>query len=258
MSYIKHSMKFFKEGIELYTTRKYSRLHLDQYIRTQQSMDSIVHTLTDTVANGRILLCIGSTEFNASSPIKKYRRCPGTRKLVNYLRKVLICDIIFVDEFNTSKTCGCCHRKFDRDKHKYWERKKIRHRVCDNCHPDSSIINLPNTIIAPKSQRQLENEKLEMRHFVYQNHPNISWSETVDLVNRNFPFLPEHKKHNQYQKVPFDPNIHKEIQKVVWNRDISAARNIIVKAICTITKIPMPPNLSRTTLGTRDSTQFYC
>lgn len=247
-NYIKHSMKFFKDGIEIYTTRKYSRLHLDKHIRTQQAMDSIVHTLTDELGNGRILLCIGATEFNPASPIKKYKRCPGTRQIMNFMRKVLVCDIVFVDEYNTSKACGCCYRQFNKTKHKYWEGKGIRHRVCDNCHPDSSIINLPNTIITPKSQRQLQNEKREMRRNMYLNNAAMTWDEVVDHVDLYFNMLiPESEMYNRYQKVPFDESIHKPVQKLVWNRDISAARNILAKGICLITEHPVPLTLTRRT-----------
>ncbi|XP_037035229.1 uncharacterized protein LOC119073712 [Bradysia coprophila] len=250
MNYISHCMKFFHRGHEIYTTRKYSRLQLDQYIRTQQSMDSIVHTLTDNVGNGRILVCIEGKPFNPSSPIRKYRRCPGIRKLFQCLKKVPVCDVMFVDEYNTSKACGCCYRSFDQPKHKHWDTRKIRHRVCDDCHPDAEIISLPNTIIAPKSQRQLQTEKREVRHLIYQDNPSISWNESAQLANLKFAFLPEHKKHNQFQKVPFNPAIHKAVQKTVWNRDISAARNMIVKGVCALSNIATPASLTRATTAT--------
>lgn len=82
MEYIQHRFKLLREAIsDIYGTDKYTRLSLDQYICSQKAMDQIVHTLTDGVESGRMLLCVGSTNFAANSPIKKYRRCPVIRKL---------------------------------------------------------------------------------------------------------------------------------------------------------------------------------
>lgn len=114
-------------------------------------MDSIVTQLTEAKQNGRVLVCIGSSVFNPSAPIKKYRRCPGRRKIIKLLKKIRDCDIVFVDEYNTSQVCGKCHAKLEKVKHELWSLKEIRHRVCDDCHPTSNIINLPKTIVSPKS-----------------------------------------------------------------------------------------------------------
>lgn len=112
MFYMIHRLKFFSEGIRAYTTKHYSRLALDQYVSSQKAMDDIVHQLTDAKQNGPIILSIGATEFASNSPIKRYWRCPGTRKLINYIKKITNCDVVFTDGYNTSQVCGRCYRRF--------------------------------------------------------------------------------------------------------------------------------------------------
>lgn len=167
--YIEHRLTTFNEAIATYTTKKYSRLQLDKHIWTQKSMDKITNMLTSCSNGEPILLCIGGAEFNASSPIKKYRRCPGVRKLVVYLKKKSNCDIVFVDEYNTSQSCGTCHEKYaknseDEAKYKRWSRLGYRYRTCMNCEPMRRHIIIPpaKVIQTPKPQRRIETEKNEL------------------------------------------------------------------------------------------------
>lgn len=152
--YVEHRLTIFNRGIDAYTTRKYSRLHLDKHIRSQQAMDCIVNELTKDTQGNRILLAIGATEFSPNSPIKKYRRCPGVRQLVRYSNRIQTMDVVFVDEYNTSKSCGHCHRRydatpFDEYRHKRWLKK----RVCSDCQPHNDVIVLPDIITTRTASR---------------------------------------------------------------------------------------------------------
>lgn len=70
----------------------------------------------------------------------------------------------------------------------------------------------------------------------------MSWEETVDLVNLYFEFRTP--RPNIFQKIPFDAAVHKS-SVIVWNRDISASRNILIKGVATITNTTIPPSLCR-------------
>lgn len=236
MNYIEHRMKFFNDGIQVYTTRKYTRLHLDKYICTQKALDEIVQLLTSS-SSGRILLCIGGTEFNPNAPIKKYKRCPGTRKTVSYIKKIINCDLVFVDEYNTSQVCGKCQHPFNKLKHERWTYKGIRHRLCETCKPNNNIVALPTTIVTPICSRPLKFEMLQKTVDVFLQSPDKTYDEAKKEIKQVYGNQTNYKTFNQL-------NIQTQ-SKCVWNRDISAARNIIIKAICLLTEQPLPPSLRR-------------
>lgn len=207
--YVDHSLKMFNEEIEVYTDKKYTRLRLDKYFQTQRVMDEIVNKLTKKDDNRRCLICIGSTEFSANSPIRGYVRCPGTKLIVKQLKKVLYCDVYFVDEYRTTKTCSRCFKLFDEQLCRKIDRQRHRYRVCDNCIPSNEFQSYASIINTPKNHRREEN------HLNSNNGVEAVITKMNQFVKQN-PLL-------NLQNHP------EKITKIVWNRDTNAARNILFK-----------------------------
>jgi len=59
-----------------------------------------------------ILWIIDSTSLPTNSPIKGHIRCPGTRQLIKHIKRLDFCDVYYVDEFRTTKTCSKCYDLF--------------------------------------------------------------------------------------------------------------------------------------------------
>lgn len=97
---IDHRLRFFHQAINVYTTTAYCQLSFDQYLKRQNTMDGIVNELINehlinkkNHGDGkRILVETGATDFNTSSSIEKYKRCPGIRKITMFLRKAINCN----------------------------------------------------------------------------------------------------------------------------------------------------------------------
>lgn len=175
--YIQHRLKFFNRGIALYTTKGYTRLAFDKYVHTQSAMDTVINKMLVERVDKRVLIVIGGTEFPANSPIKKYRRCPGIRKLVKYITKHNWCDVVFADEYNTSQVCGRCQRKFgttdeEAKRHKRWAWRGHRHRLCSDCVPKDNVISLPDDINTKLSCKSIELKELERARNLYL-HPEL-------------------------------------------------------------------------------------
>ena len=252
MLYIEHRLKYIDEAIELYTTDQYSRLALDKYICTQRAMDEIVDKVIGNkpkTDGSRTLLVIGGTEFSPNSPIKKYRRCPGTRKLVNYVKKIPSCDVVFADEYNTSQVCGRCQRRYgtteeEKQKHIKWNRRGIRMRLCSDCKPDASVISLPPKIYTKWSSQAINRHRLERIVNLYVKFPTFSMQDAEKEVYRQNQITGDEFYTMVHNKQPFNPNRATPL-KCVWNRDISAARNIMIKGVCLIRNIRPPVSLQR-------------
>lgn len=164
-------------------TRKYTRTAFDQYKRAQSVMDRIINEIVTVPENSpkQCLFAVGGTDFPSNSPIKKYRRCPGLRKLVSAIKKRRNCDVVFVDEYNTSQTCTRCFRIFkttenEMKQHKRWESKGLRHRNCADCKPTEQYLQLPAMIHTKESPRTITTKLLEKSHFAYTTF-NITYDE---------------------------------------------------------------------------------
>ncbi|XP_037028726.1 uncharacterized protein LOC119068966 [Bradysia coprophila] len=253
MLFIDHRLKHFNSCIALYTQNKYTELAFHKHVHTQKAMDGIVNELLPSSrSHERSLLVIGGTEFNPSAPIKKYRRCPGVRQLVKFVRKRTGCDIVYADEYNTSQVCGRCQRRFKTSddetiQHKRWERKGARMRLCSNCTPNDNIIPLPTTINTRMSPRAQHLHRLTITNRLFFNVAAYSMedakreSDNIHYIAENCCYDMSHDKHT------FDPNDRTTQLKCVWNHDISAARNILIKGVASITGIPAPRTLYRQT-----------
>lgn len=207
LEFIIHRMKIFNRGIATYTDRRYARLNFDKYISTQKVMDNMTNRL---VGNDTSLVCIGATDFHPSAPIKKYVRCPGVKKIRAFLKKKRNSHVLLIDEYNTSKVCAKCHSNFDREFHKMLEGRGIRYRICWNCRREGRDIEPARIIVTDKSRRQITKEN---RAVGGKMQPRTKKTRIVQ--NNQFDFLNGSNNHRQIFQM--------------WNRDTSAARNILYK-----------------------------
>lgn len=227
--YIQHRLKMSRNGIETYTQRSVARLRLDKHIECHRAIDRIANKL---VCHKSALIYIGaggSTPANSPISIKKYVRCPGTRKLLNALKKRGNCIIKMVDEYMTSQHCARCFKQFPR-----WTKPK-RYKLCDNCQPNERV-HLPQMIVTNVSKRVLKMKRTIER----------TWKEMVNdgdaiaaiLTQRNTKRLVSKKQ--RFWKNWLQPNVAVNAEtenaaqspknlKTVWQRDISAAKLILYK-----------------------------
>lgn len=82
----------------------------------------------------RVLVAIGSTKFEANSPIRGYVRTPQP-KLLRRLK--VIADVVEVDEYRTTILCSTCHTIQRPTTKTYISRKGTprthRYQFCPNC-----------------------------------------------------------------------------------------------------------------------------
>lgn len=122
--YTEYQLLIFAEKQKLYAQRKVTRLKLQKFICVEKTSHVIAKQLVPN-AKEKTLVCIGSTETASNSPIRGYIRSPN-KKLTNALRNRKA-DILFVNEFRTTKLCAkCfCENKTSKSPHRY--------QYCPNC-----------------------------------------------------------------------------------------------------------------------------
>ena len=161
LDYIRHKLKFYKDGVDVFTKRKYARLELDKYIESQRTMERVIEKI---VRKGKkTIFFIGSAQMNPSSPIKKYMRCPGTRKLVQALKKYPNIQVVYVDEYMTSQVCMNDFKKFPE------RTKKHRQKKCDDC-ARLQEAQPASIIVTNRAKRTLQRERRELR----ENDPELA------------------------------------------------------------------------------------
>lgn len=170
-------------------------------------MDQVVNTI---VGDSDSLVCLGATDFSPNAPIKGHIRTPGLTKITTFLKKKSKCDVLLVDEYRTSQTCGKCLKPLDRQLHKMIERHRYRYRICTNCGADATEIDPATTIITDKSKRKIRRERTAQAQV--QQIDEIRLSKKIGIVQTN-----------QYNFR------HDHVLYTVWNRDICAARVILHK-----------------------------
>lgn len=223
-NYIMHRLKMAHYGIQTYTQRSVARLRLDKHIRWHRGIDKIAGKL---VNKRPALIHMGAQGAVApSSPIsiKKFMRCPGTRKLLDAFRRRGNCIVRMVDEYMTSQHCAKCFRQFPR-----WTRPK-RYKLCNNCNPNPAV-GLPELIITNVSKRLLQ-----LRRAIERN-----WREMADAGNAVAALLTQRKvgrlvsKNQRFLKT-WQPVMLAEAEengvawhKTVWHRDICAAKLMLYK-----------------------------
>lgn len=220
-----------------------TRLNLDKYIESNRVCDYVTQMLTN---NEPSLIHFGGAEMSPNRPIhiKKHVRCPGNRKLIKSFKKQPKYEVNVVDEYFTSQTCAKCFRRFDR------LTKGDRYKLCPDCRPDPGAM-LPSVIVTMQSKRMFQLMKFlfEIEQEQEQEHRNGNQA-VGNAAHLNQPdagsLLPKVKVHikkwlvnpvsgvleyvdeKQLAEMEFaQPRIH----KTVWNRDIVAAKCILIKGI---------------------------
>lgn len=229
MFYIRHRIEMLQDGMATYARRKYARLHFDQYIESNRAMDKIAVKLTK---NKPSIIYLGGAQLAPNRPIgiKRYKRCPGTRKMEVSVKKLGHSNVDIVPEEYTSQTCANCYKKFPRNTRKH------RFKVCRRCRAvargDPEVVagtdknsNLPRKIVTQHSKRYLQEERdFERTEAILFNQPvNRPLVSKVKVCRKNWPLI---DMAQDDQKLP----------TVVWHRDIVAAKCILYKGTyeCTV------------------------
>lgn len=220
--YIQHRMKMLKSGMAAYATAQYARLGADKHIESQRAIDRLAGNL---VNNGPSLIFIGNVDMAPNSPIriKKHMRCPGLRKLINAFKKRSNCVVIPVDEYFTSQTCAKCYGRFDRNTRSHC------FKVCLDCRPATTEM-LPSLIVSKTGKRDLQGfrkmDRIAQRHQLESVglHSKVILHHKKWMVNPVTDIL-EYVVEGEDEMIEEDDHV----RKTVWNRDIVAAKCILVK-----------------------------
>lgn len=124
-AYTKHRLSIFQFKQSVFCQRKVTKLKMKKHICVNKTINNIAKSLVPDIKR-KTLICIGSTEIAGNSPMKGYIRTPN-RKLIEALRNRMA-DILFVNEFRTTKLCGNCHQENITSKSPH------RYQFCPNCH----------------------------------------------------------------------------------------------------------------------------
>lgn len=122
--YTAYRLSIFTIKQSTFAQRKVTRLKLKKFICVDKTIQKIAKTLVPDVSR-KTLICVGSTEIAANSPIRGYVRTPH-RKLIAAL-KSRAADVLFVNEFRTTKLCANCHYENITSKSPH------RYQYCPNC-----------------------------------------------------------------------------------------------------------------------------
>lgn len=233
-----------QDGLAVYAQRRYARLSLDKYIESQRESDYLAKSLTK---NKPSLFTIGDADLPANSPIgkKKSKRCPGTRRLRNCVKKLHHSDVVGVKEHYTSQHCANCMVKFPK------KTKSFHFKVCKNCPHNAPMtptiakyMSLPPLIVTKKCSRrktldrcvkklikrgiinpanltaEFKPERLRSpKMYYWKNWPLNSANE----YNAVYMIEDQQEQPEQYQQImPI-------ILTIVWHRDIVAAKCILYK-----------------------------
>lgn len=224
------------DGINAYSTAKYTRLSLDKHIESYRAIDQIAGKLAN-YQPALVFIGNGQTPPNCPIKIKKNVRCPGTRKLSNAFKKRGNCVVMPVDEYFTSQTCAKCYGRFDP------QTKKDKFKVCQDCKPVQSAM-LPSRIVTQLGRRDLQSFRKMDRELLAAefgvNAANIPvgllltkvktykklWKmnrATGEIVNAAAEHLFDFDD---------DADVDRRIpHKTVWHRDVVAAKCILIKGI---------------------------
>lgn len=229
LCYVRHRLRMFTIGIAAYTTRQYTRLGFDKHICSYRAIDEIVGMLTN---NQPSVVFFGNGETPPNSPIKikKHVRCPGSRKVIKGFKKRRDCDVIPTDEYFTSQTCGRDYKRFD------VRTKRDKYKVCHDCEP-TEMAWLPSLIVTHQGKRDLQAcRKIQREHNaahpdqpvplltkVKTYHKIWQMNATGEIVNANAERmfdLEDEPNADDQRRIP---------HKTVWQRDIVAAKCILIK-----------------------------
>lgn len=208
-NYIDHQMWLYPLGIAAFATKRYAKLGLQKYIESNREADKTAKRVTE---NQPSLVFLGAAELHPSRPIgiKGQKRCPGVRKLVNSIKKLGNCAVVFVDEYFTSQTCANCFSRFARNT------RRDRIKVCRNCTPIVELACLPTKIVTQHSKRTLKFYRNLGRNLGLRQNQQRLVSKVVTYWKN-------------WQPNVLNDDDEPRGKTVVWHRDIVAARCILYK-----------------------------
>lgn len=231
LCYVNHQIKMLDDGIRAYTTRKYTRLGLDKHICSNRAIDQIAGMLTNYQPSV-IFFGNGVTPSNAPIRIKKNVICPGPRKLTKAFKKRR-CIVIPTNEDYTSQTCGTCYERFDR------RTKNDKFKVCHDCRPRRDAM-LPSRIVTRLGKRDLQAvRKLDRAsHAANPDTPlsllaKVKTYQKIWQINRETGEIVNAAAERWFDvEDELDADVERRIpHKTVWQRDVVAARCILIKGI---------------------------
>lgn len=160
LDYIEHKLRMSRNGIAAHTKRYYARLSFDKYIEVNRTLDQLANQIAPPGRSAAIYAgAAGDVPPNSPFKIKKHVRAPGTRRLINSLKKRDNIFVMRVNEHMTSQTCARCFRRFDQ------RTKKHRFKVCRNCVANPEMI-LPSSITTKKGRHLRRHEKSRVSEIV--------------------------------------------------------------------------------------------
>lgn len=238
MDYIQHRVKMLEFGVAIYSSEKYTGLRFNKYIHSVRASDEKAGEL---VGYQSAIVFFGSSETPANCPIKikKHVRAPGGRELLNSFKKRRNVVVVPVNEDFTSQTCARCFGRFDK------RTRSHRFKVCQYCRPNRHAM-LPPIVVAMKSKRlyridRLHQHLLERDSIENGAEPNQQQADSLLskvrvhryewLVNpaNDEMVTADQLNDNEVKYLTDDTKEYPWIRKTVWNRDIVAAKCILIK-----------------------------
>lgn len=242
--YVQHRLKMLEFGVATYSSEKYTGLRFNKYIHSVRASDEKAGEL---VGYQSAIVFFGASETPPNCPIriKKHVRAPGGRKLLASFKKRANVVVVPTNEDFTSQTCARCYGRFRKSTRSH------RFKVCQNCQPNHSAL-LPTMVATMKSRRlyridrlhyhfleqqSMENaaqpdqpaesllSKVRTHHYEWRVNPatGVMENATIDQLNGN--------SSNQEKYVTDASQQYPWIRKTVWNRDIVAAKCILIKGV---------------------------
>lgn len=180
----------------------------------------------------------GATNFAPNSPIRGYRKLPNADKFIKYINRRPRCEAIPVNEHRTTMICSTCHRPNEPPDN--W---KQRYRLCRHCTDRSDLTLLPpNMITTFIGKRKLKRIKRIEREQAQAPNGDAGLVPAAEEAPQR-PYGP----YRPLEQPPRSPELTSKIVTIVkndrlveaneerpnkvWNRDVNAGRNILVKGI---------------------------
>lgn len=177
LDYIEHKLRMAPMGIPAHTKRYYARLAFDKYMEVNRTLDLLANDIAPVGKSAAIYAgAAGDPPPNCPFKIKKHVRAPGTRRLLNSLKKRENIYVMRVDEYMTSQTCAKCGTRFDQ------RTRKHRFKVCRECYANPEMM-LPSRITTHKGRHLLRTEKKRLTQQNEVNRMNIVFMKWFQISN---------------------------------------------------------------------------
>lgn len=106
-AFCEFELKHLLKTQDIFTKRIVARLRFQKFIATEIYINRKVK---EYIGNKKTLFFVGDYKIPAISIIRKYVRSP-TRRFIETIKRMEICDVIRVNEFRTTMICCNCFTK---------------------------------------------------------------------------------------------------------------------------------------------------